>query len=64
MLDVAFDDDSRRIRDERAAENYALVSRIALMMLKRSPERLSVALKRKKVGWDPESMGHLLSSGT
>jgi predicted transposase YbfD/YdcC len=37
MLDVAFDEDSRRIRDERAAENYALVSRIALMVLKRAP---------------------------
>jgi predicted transposase YbfD/YdcC len=64
MLDVEFDEDSRRIRDVRSAENYALVSRIALMMLKRSPERLSVALKRKKAGWDLEYMGSLLASGT
>jgi predicted transposase YbfD/YdcC len=64
MLDVAFDEDSRRIRDERAAENYALVSRLALMMLKRSPERLSVALKRKKAGWEPQYMEELLASGT
>jgi predicted transposase YbfD/YdcC len=64
MLDVAFDEDSRRIRDERAAENFALVSRIALMMLKRSPERLSVALKRKRAGWEPDYMGQLLANGT
>ena len=63
MLDVAFDEDSRRIRDERSAENIALVSRIALMMLKRSTERLSVALKRKKAGWEPNYMSTLLASG-
>lgn len=62
-LDVAFDEDSRRIRDERSAENYALVARIALMMLKRSPERLSVALKRKKAGWEPDYMSRLLAGG-
>jgi predicted transposase YbfD/YdcC len=64
MLDVAFDEDSRRIRDERSAENYALISRIALMMLKRSPERLSVNLKRKKAGWERDYMSRLLVSGT
>ena len=63
MLDVAFDEDSRRIRDERSAENYALVSRIALMMLKRSPERLSVNLKRKRAGWNRDYMTRLLAGG-
>lgn len=63
MLDVAFGEDSRRIRDERSAENYALVSRIALMMLKRSPERLSVNLKRKKAGWERDYMSRLLVGG-
>lgn len=63
MLDVAFDEDSRRIRDVRSAENYALVTRIALMMLKRSPERLSGALKRKKAGWDTQYLGQLLGGG-
>jgi predicted transposase YbfD/YdcC len=62
-LDVAFDEDSRRIRDERSAENYALISRIALMMLKRSPERLSVNLKRTKAGWERDYMTRLLVGG-
>src|SRR5262249_32619745 len=31
VLDVAFDEDSRRIRDEHSAENWALVTRLALM---------------------------------
>jgi predicted transposase YbfD/YdcC len=62
-LDVAFDEDSRRIRDEQSAENFALVARLALMMLKRSPERLSIALKRKKAGWDQTFLSRLLVSG-
>lgn len=62
-LDVAFDEDSRRIRDEQSAENWALVSRLALMMLKRSPERLSVALKRKKAAWEPSFLAQLLGGG-
>ena len=63
LLDVAFDEDSRRIRDECSAENWALVSRLALMMLKRSPERLSVALKRKKAGWDTAYLAQVLGGG-
>jgi predicted transposase YbfD/YdcC len=62
-LDVAFHEDSRRIRDERSAENFALVARLALMMLKRSPERLSIALKRKRAGWDPAFLTRLLVGG-
>jgi predicted transposase YbfD/YdcC len=63
MLDVAFHEDSRRIRDERSAENFALLSRLALMMLKKSPERLSVNLKRKKAAWEAGYMGRLLANG-
>jgi predicted transposase YbfD/YdcC len=63
MLDVAFHEDSRRIRDERSAENFALVSRLALMMLKKSPERLSVNLKRKKAAWEAGYMARLLANG-
>jgi predicted transposase YbfD/YdcC len=62
-LDVAFDEDSRKIRDERSAENFALVARLALMMLKRSPEKLSIALKRKKAGWEPSYLLHLIRGG-
>lgn len=62
-LDVAFDEDSRKIRDERSAENFALVARLALMMLKRAPEKLSIALKRKKAGWEPGYLLRLIRGG-
>lgn len=67
-LDVTFGEDLRRIRDKCAAENFATLSRLALMMLKRSNEtltpkskqQLSVNLKRKKAAWDPRYLGQLL----
>lgn len=62
-LDVAFDEDSLRIRDAHAAENYALISRLALMMLKRAPEKLSVNLKRKQAAWNPQYLSQLLFGG-
>jgi predicted transposase YbfD/YdcC len=62
-LDVAFLEDSRRIRTDRAAENAALVSRLALMMLKRSPAKISLRLKRKKAGWSKEFLAELLVGG-
>ena len=62
-LDVAFDEDSRKIRDERSAENYALVSRLALMLLKRTPDKLSIRIKRKKAGWNPAYVARIIASG-
>jgi predicted transposase YbfD/YdcC len=62
-LDVAFGEDSRRIRDGRSGENFALVTRLALMMLKRAPEKRSVNLKRKRASWDADYVGRLLAGG-
>jgi predicted transposase YbfD/YdcC len=62
-LDVAFDEDSRKIRDERAAENFALIARLALMMLKRCPDKVSIALKRKHAGWEPDYVATLIARG-
>jgi predicted transposase YbfD/YdcC len=62
-LDVAFLEDSRRIREARAAENIALLARLALMMLKRSPAKGSIRLKRKRAGWSKEFLAELLVGG-
>ena len=63
MLDVVFDEDSRTIRDQRSAENFALVTRLALMMLKRCPEKVSIAMKRKRAGWEPDYVAGLIARG-
>jgi predicted transposase YbfD/YdcC len=62
-LDVAFDEDSRTMRDEHSAQNWALVTRLALMILKRSPDKLSINLKRKRAAWEPDYVAELLARG-
>lgn len=53
VLDVAFREDDSRIRTGHAAENMAVVRRIALNMLKQDTSvKLGIANKRLKAGWD------------
>jgi predicted transposase YbfD/YdcC len=63
-LDVGFNEDRRRIRHRNGAQNYALLCRIALMMLKRDTRlRAGIALKRQNAGWDHPYLLRLLASG-
>jgi predicted transposase YbfD/YdcC len=64
-LDVSFREDSHVIRDLNAAENLALVNRMALMMLKRAPSRrkISIVGKRKLAGWNRDYLLSVLSAG-
>lgn len=63
QLDVSFDEDSRKIRNETSAENFAVLARLALMMLKRSPAKLSINLKRKRALWGEDYLRDLLAGG-
>jgi len=62
-LDVTFDEDRRQIRDENGAQNFALVTRYALSMLKREPSKMSVAMKRRKAAWGDTYLLDVLASG-
>jgi len=63
VLDVAFDEDSRKIRNQTSAENFAVLARLALMMLKRSPTKLSINLKRASARWSEDYLRELLVGG-
>jgi len=64
ILDVAFDDDNRRVRDAKSAENLAIVNRMAFTLVKRDPARKrGVSASRKKAGWDTDYLAHVLTSG-
>ena len=64
LLDVAFDDDARAVRNARSAENLAIVARMAFTLVKRDPTRKrGVAASRKKAGWDTGYLAHVLTSG-
>jgi predicted transposase YbfD/YdcC len=52
-LDVTFGEERRAIRSEYGAQNFALVCRYALSLLKRDPTKLSVAAKKKPAGARP-----------
>ena len=62
-LDVTFDADRRRIHDEHAAQNFALVTRYALSLLKREPSKMRVAMKRRTAAWGKTFLLDVLSYG-
>jgi predicted transposase YbfD/YdcC len=63
-LDVSFREDHCRIRDLRAAENVAMVRRMALQLLKRQPEEtVGVPIRRLRAGWDNAYLVQVLSTG-
>ena len=63
-LDVSFREDHCRIRDLRAAENVAMVRRMALQLLKRQPgETVGVPIRRLRAGWDNAYLVQVLSTG-
>lgn len=64
LLDVAFEDDNRKVRNARSAENLAVIARMAFTLVKRDPTRKrGVAPSRKKAGWDTDYLAHVLTSG-
>lgn len=62
-LDVSFSEDRRSIHDENGAQNFALVTRHALSMLKREPTKMSVAMKRRQAAWDETYLLDVLATG-
>jgi predicted transposase YbfD/YdcC len=52
-LDVAFSEDESRKRNKNAAQNYSVILKIALNILKNEKsKKLSIASKRLRAGWD------------
>lgn len=61
-LDVVFHEDLNRTRKDNSAENFAVIRRIALNILKNYPANLSLARKRRKCEYDPDFMANVLLS--
>ena len=61
VLDVAFREDDCRIRTGDAPQNFAILRRITLNLLKGdSKTKLGIANKRLKAGWDVSYLSQLL----
>lgn len=64
-LDVVMQEDQSRIRIKNAAENFSVLRRIALNLLKKAPhrkKRISMALKGRRCGWDHDYLLKVLFS--
>lgn len=64
VLDVAFREDEQRIRIDNAAENAAILRRMALNLLKQeNTVKAGIAAKRKLCGWSDAFLLTVLSHG-
>ncbi len=63
VLDVAFNEDGCRIRKENGTQNFAILRRIALNLLKGEPTaKVGVATKRLKAAWDTDYLTTVLAT--
>lgn len=61
VLDVAFAEDQCRARTGHAAENFAILRRCALTLLRReTTTRIGIKAKRLKAGWDEAYLARVL----
>jgi predicted transposase YbfD/YdcC len=60
QLDVTFGEDDSCIHDRNAAENFALLRKWALVLLKRHPSKDSIAVKRFNAALNPDFVQQVL----
>jgi predicted transposase YbfD/YdcC len=60
VLDVVFDEDSSRVRKDHAPENFGLLRRMAVSMLKAEDSKGSIRGKRLTAGWDNDFLEKVL----
>lgn len=63
VLDVTFAEDQSRIRKGNGAENFALLRRMAIALIKRSQLKGSVRRHRKTAAWSNDHLLKLLTAG-
>lgn len=62
VLDVAFSEDASRKRNKNAAQNYSILLKIALNLLKaEKSKKLSIKSKRLKAAWDMKYLEKILN---
>jgi predicted transposase YbfD/YdcC len=64
QLDVAFGEDANRVQRRHGAENFALIRRMALGLLKRHPGKESIPCKRLAACADTAFLEEVLQSGS
>ena len=62
VLDVVFREDLSRVRIKHGAENFSIIRRLAINLLKRHPAKSSLNVKRLNAGWDDQLMTDIIVS--
>ena len=60
VLDVVFDEDGSRVRTDHGPDNFGLLRRMAISMLKAEQSPGSIQVKRLMAGWDNSFMEKIL----
>jgi len=60
VLDVAMNEDKSAKRDGYAAQNFSMVSKLALNLLRKEERKVSIRRKRKMAGWVDEYLWKIL----
>lgn len=61
-LDVVFHEDACRTRKDNSAENFSVIRKVAVNILKNFPVKMSLARKRRKCEYDADFMADVLLS--
>jgi predicted transposase YbfD/YdcC len=64
QLDISFGEDQSRIQERHKAENFGLLRKLALSLLKRNSSKQSIARKRKAAALDTEFLEEVLTGAT
>jgi predicted transposase YbfD/YdcC len=64
MLDVVFHDDLARLRTGHGPANMAVVKHMALNLLHQARPTLSLKNRRKRAGWNPDYLAHIIQQTT
>ena len=63
-LDVTFREDETRTRNRILADNLAWLRRFAISLLKQVDDKESIAMRRRKAGWNPDYLSKVLGLAT
>ena len=60
-LDITYREDESRIREKHLRENVAWLNRFTLSLLKQHSNKKSVAMNRRRCGWDDDTLVQVLT---
>ena len=60
VMDMTFREDESRVRQDNAPANFAVIRHIAQNLIRRSPGKELLRLRRKTAGWDDDYLARLI----